>query len=250
MRLALLRSAYLHHKEMTMARQLLRSVLLFLVVVMSAISACAAPSTPSKPSVVIISPQSNSQFNEGDEVTIQSVSNDADGIDRVELVVDGQVARADIPPSPQTSFTISQTWTATSGSHTIVVRAVNKAGLSSDPATLQVSILSANAPVSAPTLSGGMPPPAPPGNPPAPPMNPGGSSGGANPNPTNTPRPQASATPSTTGNSGGAPTATPTFFRVITLPPLTLIIRATNTPTSTPTRLRLPTPIRQGTIQP
>ncbi len=240
-----------------MARHLLRSALLLLLVVISIISACAAPNPPSKPSVVITSPPSNSQFHEGDDVTIQSVSNDADGIAKVELIVDGQVARADVPPSPQATLSLIQTWRATAGSHSVVVRAYNKAGLSSDPAAVQVSILAANAPLAAPTLAAATLPPA---LPPPPAGNSGPPPGGqgSQPSPSKTQPPQPSATPSATANSGGSPiatfvfppvtliilpTATPTFKKVITLPPITLIIKSTNTPAPVITKFPLPTKI-------
>lgn len=97
----------------------------------------------SKPSVVILSPPSGSQFYEGEDVAVQSTATDAQGVVRVELVVDGNVVRVDPSPTAQgqPNFTLIQTWRATAGTHTIVVRAYNAAGVMSDPVGLSVNIL-------------------------------------------------------------------------------------------------------------
>ncbi len=93
-----------------------------------------------KPAVVISSPPSGSTYHEGDDVAIQSTSADAAGVVRVELTIDGAVVRNDTPPSPQTNFSIIQTWKATQGNHTVTVRAYNAAGVASDPAAVSVQV--------------------------------------------------------------------------------------------------------------
>ncbi len=93
-----------------------------------------------KPAIVITSPPSGSQFHEGEEVAIQSVSTDANGILRVELVVDGQIVRTDTLPVPQNQFALIQTWKATQGTHTILVRAYNTQSVSSDPAAVSIQV--------------------------------------------------------------------------------------------------------------
>ena len=105
------------------------------------LTACAAIS--GKPTVVIASPPSGSQYHEGDDVAIQSTSGDATGVVRVELNVDGSVVRNDTPLSPQTNYSLIQIWKATLGSHAIVVRAYNAAGMSSDPAAISIQVNSA-----------------------------------------------------------------------------------------------------------
>ncbi len=89
--------------------------------------ACA-PSQAGRPSVIISSPGNAAQFRVGEDIAIQSVSSDAQGIARVELLVDGQSVKID--PSPtgnaQRQFTTIQVWKATTpGSHLILVRATN-----------------------------------------------------------------------------------------------------------------------------
>ncbi len=113
-----------------------------------------------KPSVVINSPFPGSQFQAGEEVAVQSTATDVVGIARVELIVDGNIVKTDQPQGTQTVFTVTQTWTATPGPHTISVVAFNTAGTASNPATFQVAVLSPQTPIAAPTL-GASPTPAP-----------------------------------------------------------------------------------------
>lgn len=94
----------------------------------------------SKPDVAIVSPPSGSIYHEGEEVAVQSTANDAKGIVRVELIVDGAVVRSDPSPAPQPKFTIIQTWKATQGAHTISVRAYNGSNTGSDPAAISINV--------------------------------------------------------------------------------------------------------------
>ena len=85
-------------------------------------------------------------------------------LSRVELLVDGVVVDVDASPTAtgQSSFTLLQTWKATStGSHTLLVRAFNRAGIASDPTAITVSILQgvAQSGNPAPTAPSGPPPP-------------------------------------------------------------------------------------------
>ncbi|MDE3090037.1 MAG: hypothetical protein KGJ80_11705 [Chloroflexota bacterium] len=121
----------------------------------------------SKPQVTIQSPSAGAQFQEGDDVPVQSTATDKGGIVRVELWVDGSVVRADAPPTPQgqTSFSVIQTWKAIAGSHTLSVRAYSASGAASDPALVTVTVTPSTAvnvsptaqtlvpPLGAPTLS-------------------------------------------------------------------------------------------------
>ncbi len=132
--------------------------------------------TNAKPNVVILSPAHGSQFTEGEAVAVQSTATDATGIARVELLVDGAVVRLDAAPTPQTTFTLIQTWQATSGTHTLMVRAYNTAGAVSEPAAVSIVVVSRGASLATPgvatplpgiitplpvptTLPGGTPPP-------------------------------------------------------------------------------------------
>ncbi|MCL4393386.1 MAG: NBR1-Ig-like domain-containing protein, partial [Chloroflexi bacterium] len=94
----------------------------------------------SKPVVVIDSPSSNTSYHAGDQVSIESTSSDSNGIALVELSADGVVVRSDTPPAPQATFTVSQTWTASAGTHTLSVRAISKANDTSDPASITVVV--------------------------------------------------------------------------------------------------------------
>jgi hypothetical protein len=62
--------------------------------------------------VIITSPASGAQISAGADVVIQSTSSDAQGILRVELLVDGQSVRSDPIPTgkSQPQFQIVQTW--------------------------------------------------------------------------------------------------------------------------------------------
>lgn len=109
--------------------------------------------SPSRPSVVIDSPPGNSQFYDGQTVSVQSTSTDSGGVAKVELDVDGLPVRTDPAPGPVVSFTVSQAWKATPGSHTLSVRAYNISNLESAPALVQVAVLPTTAPAAAPTLT-------------------------------------------------------------------------------------------------
>ncbi len=134
-----------------MNKQVLYLVLPSLLAACLVVAGCSVISN-SRPSVVIASPPSNSQYRGGEQVAIQSTSTDPAGIARVDLVVDGTVVRTDLPPSPQLSFTVVQTWTATPGTHSISVNAYNTANVASGPAAITVAVAGAN-PVAAPTIS-------------------------------------------------------------------------------------------------
>ena len=107
-----------------------------LILFAAMLTACST----SKPTIIISSPPSGSQFREGDEIVVQSVASDSAGIDRIELLVDGESVRTDSSPNPQVSFNVVQTWKATEGSHTITTRAYNKSGAVSDPAAISVNV--------------------------------------------------------------------------------------------------------------
>ncbi len=119
----------------------LRSWRFLLVIAGMLLAACSIIAPPSKPSVVIESPPSGSQFQDGEMVAIQSTSTDATGIARVDLLVDGNVVRTDTPPVVQSSFSVIQTWKATVGTHTITVRAFNAANVESGPAAVAVAVV-------------------------------------------------------------------------------------------------------------
>jgi hypothetical protein len=134
------------------------SILLFFSLAL--LTACspgaAGTNSASKPVVVISAPPSGSVFKEGDLVTVQSTATDSTAVVRVELLVDGATVTFDSTPNAQgqPSFSVSQKWQATPGTHTLVVRAVNASGTVSDLAGISISVLPAvsTTPNSAPTL--------------------------------------------------------------------------------------------------
>lgn len=119
-----------------------------LVGILLAVGCSAVPSqfvAQAQPVTVIESPPSNSEYQAGQLVSVQSTSTDTSGVIRVELSVDGAVVRTDAPPQPQLSFTVIQDWTATEGQHTLAVRSFTASGESSNTAAVVVQVLPAAA---------------------------------------------------------------------------------------------------------
>lgn len=140
-----------------LSRSGLPFVFLFLVLLLTALACDLNDVLGSKPSAIITSPPSGSTFHEGEDIAVQSVSTDAKGIARVDLLVDDDIVRTDTAPSPQSQFTIIQTWKATAGSHKILVRAYNTANVASDLPTVSIQVLPAIAGAN-PSPTGSAPP--------------------------------------------------------------------------------------------
>lgn len=106
------------------------------IVIGAFVSACGGSTpAPAQPATQIIAPPFGAVFVEGEEVGVQSVSTDADGITRVELWVDGKLAQTETAPSAQgeKQFNVVQRWRAAgSGAHALVVRAFNAANRSAE----------------------------------------------------------------------------------------------------------------------
>ncbi len=132
-----------------MSHKILTGLLVGLVM----LTAC----TNAKPNVVILSPAHGSQFSEGEAVAVQSTATDTTGIARVELLVDGAVVRLDAAPTPQTTFTLIQTWQATSGTHTLMVRAYNTSGAVSEPAAVSITVIPRGASIGTPGIATPLP---------------------------------------------------------------------------------------------
>ncbi len=96
-----------------------------------------------RPTTVIEAPVSNSEYPAGETVAIQSASTDSTGVARVELSIDGTIIDTDMPPQPQMSFTVIQTWTATEGVHTITARAFNQNNQGGNLAAIRITVLPA-----------------------------------------------------------------------------------------------------------
>ncbi|HUW96028.1 MAG TPA: CARDB domain-containing protein [Anaerolineae bacterium] len=144
----------------------LRNLVLLLVItlLLASVLACEFGGGPAKPTITIAAPTSDTQFEEGDDVTILSSANDAKGVTRVELYVDGDLYRTDSSPSAEgeKSLAMAQTWVAADpGTHSLSVIAYNVDGAESDPWAVTVEVVEAGGVVTPPTpTTSTAPPPA------------------------------------------------------------------------------------------
>ncbi len=130
-----------------------KSVFAWLIAASLTIAGCSVL-FPAKPTVLIKSPPNSSQYADGAVVTVESTASDAKEIARIELAVDGNVVHIATPPSPETTFTATQTWTATAGAHTLTVRAFNVSNTPSDPAAVAVLVgTGITTPLAAPSVA-------------------------------------------------------------------------------------------------
>lgn len=110
-------------------------------------SVLACRTSRGAPSVTITSPPSGSVVIVGQEVQIVSTAAADAGIARVDLLINGQVIRSDMPPSGNPSpFSIAQSWTpAAEGEVTVSVIAYDTAGASSAPAAILLRAVASTA---------------------------------------------------------------------------------------------------------
>lgn len=201
-----------------------QAIILFSVALGWLIVSCAGAGTPapsSVPTVRIDNPAYGASVFEGDVVSVQSVSADPNGVTRVELYVDGQLANTKLAATPQgqVQFSAAQEWVANQlGAHTLLVRAFNAAGASGE-ASLPIAVN--------PRLAGQATPTTPA---PSPPL---GTS--AEP-PTAAPTAVVTDTPITQGTDTTlvVPSDTPVVVATTVTPSETPTTAPTDTPTSTP----------------
>ena len=115
------------------------------LVLVAAILACGpggGETETGAPSVTITSPASGTTVQVGQNVQVSSMAAADAGIARVELLVNGQVIRTDMPPSGQpTTFAIIQPWMPiAAGDVTVSVVAYDTAGTPSPPATITLHV--------------------------------------------------------------------------------------------------------------
>lgn len=119
-------------------------ILLVLFVAVLAASAClpaGSSSLPTTPIAAITTPQNGSRFGVGEPVVVQFSAADVQGVNQVELMIDGQPMRVESIDPPVNSFVANHVWTPDStGTHAIELRAFNVAGASSEPAKIFVTI--------------------------------------------------------------------------------------------------------------
>jgi len=167
------------------------ALLLVVTLLLASVSACEFGGGPAKPTITIAAPTSDAQFEEGDDVTILSSANDAKGVTRVELYVDGDLYRTDSSPSAEgeKSLAMAQTWVAADpGTHSLSVIAYNVDGAESDPWAVTIKVVEAGGVVAPPTPTSPGPPPAATNTPPPPPEE-------TEAPPTDTPEPPPTNTP-------------------------------------------------------
>jgi hypothetical protein len=113
------------------------------VFLFAAVLACAPATGGKAVDVVINSPANGGSVVVGQGVLVDSTATANAGVDRVELAVNGAVARRDTPPSGNpTTFRVSQPWTPTAeGQVTISVVAFDVNGNSSDAATITLQVV-------------------------------------------------------------------------------------------------------------
>jgi len=119
------------------------------------------PSETSKPSITMTAPPNGAEFQVGQQVNVLSSASDANGINRVELYVDGVLYRTDPSPnpSPNALVSLSQAWIAdVPGTHTLSLVAVSVEGQESTPWAVTVRVVG-EAPIPAvfPTVEGAPP---------------------------------------------------------------------------------------------
>lgn len=111
----------------------------------------------SQPFVVISFPQPGQEFAQGQPVNIQYEATDAQGISRVELIVDDQIVSAnEYIPQPGSVFVAKITWIPDEpGAHALQVRAYNPANTAneSDSIVVQVSPVATAAISESPTMT-------------------------------------------------------------------------------------------------
>jgi uncharacterized protein YraI len=121
-------------------------ILIALLGLLAATLACSigAAQPAAKPTVVITSPPAGTSFAVGQDVVVQSVAADPQGISRVELWVDGQLVHTLAVAPAATSYAASQPWKpAVIGSHIVEVRAYNVNNVTNDPVQVIVTVAEA-----------------------------------------------------------------------------------------------------------
>ncbi len=132
-----------------MAHKFLRSFLIAVLTGLLVLSATACgfdqALNSSKPTVAVNILQAESgNLSVGQDITIQVVAADATGINRIDILVDGQLLNTVPVNPPSTSFITTQTWRPDlQGSHVIQAIAYSVTNAASDPTQLIVQVAGA-----------------------------------------------------------------------------------------------------------
>jgi hypothetical protein len=130
-------------------------------------TATPAALTVGGPTVTLTSPVQGQKLPADQPVAVNSTSVDTDGVQRVELWVDGAPVRVDSNPAPSSPYIVSQTWPGgAAGTHVIQVKAFDAKGAQgqSQPVTVVLEAAARALPESTPVAgasptSGGQEPP-------------------------------------------------------------------------------------------
>lgn len=122
---------------------------LAVVFLIAAMLACGPGPRGEGPSITITSPASGIAVTVGEEVQIVSTAAADAGVARVELSINGQVVRSDVPPSGNpTTFSVVQVWTPMAEGEVMVsVIAYDTEEAASEPATITLRVEAAVAEV-------------------------------------------------------------------------------------------------------
>ncbi|MGL4270044.1 MAG: Ig-like domain-containing protein, partial [Plesiomonas sp.] len=86
-----------------------------------------APAVNTPPSVKLTAPANSASFKQGDVVTLQATASDSDGsISKVEFYIDG------VKAATSTAAPYSYAWTAATGTHTLLAKAYDDKGATTD----------------------------------------------------------------------------------------------------------------------
>src|SRR5512146_3338992 len=92
-------------------------------------TATPAALTAGGPAVTLTSPVQGQKLPADQAVAVNSTSVDTDGVQRVELWVDGAAVRVDSNPAPSSPYIVSQTWPGgAAGTHVVQVKAYDPTG--------------------------------------------------------------------------------------------------------------------------
>jgi hypothetical protein len=132
--------------------------MIIVAVVVGLMVACtcvpSVPGTGGKPTVTIITPADGAEFQVGQDIAVQVIATDSQGVRRVELSAGGGLVDTTSSPSPQPSFSATLHWAPNmAGTQVLTVRAYNASDVASDPAIIRVNVTSGSATGTTPSIN-------------------------------------------------------------------------------------------------
>jgi len=132
------------------------------VAIIVGLGAGGGPATGEGPAVQVQSPANGAQVRAGQELIVQSTATDAQGVTRIELWVDGTLGGVTTSPDEkgQQTLVAAQPWTFQQpGTHTIQVRARNRANAEGSSPLIAVTVVGEEPSVTPSAISPTIPPP-------------------------------------------------------------------------------------------